>query len=98
MNFIKRIFSRKKLRKLESCADQQYLDALEIIKDTFTIYLDLMAAAAEEGRMEDVDRLEQKLNSNFEYYVKNWNGQTSITHKVSSICFVSQDHKRLKIE
>ena len=93
-----KFFRRRKLRKKEAAADSQYLDALEIIKESAEIYLDLLARAREDYDQDASNRLSSKLNSNFEYFVKNWDGDIKIIHTIVSNCYVDASMKRLKLE
>jgi len=99
-------FRKRKSRKKEMHADEQYLDALEIIKESMQTYLELLARAKQdEGMLEighepddDAARLQAKLNSNFEYHNRSWNGELKITHTIISNCELGPNEKILKIE
>ena len=95
---LKAYFQRRKARKKEVHADEQYLDALEIIKESMEAYLELLAKAKQEGYKDEAARLEAKLNSNFEYYNKSWNGDIKIIHTIVSNCTLGPNDKMLKIE
>lgn len=91
-------FQKRKARKKEMHADEQYLDALEIIKESMEAYLELLAKAKQAGHDKESARLEAKLNSNFEYFNKSWNGDLKITHTIVSTCNLGPNNKMLKIE
>jgi len=91
-------FRKRKTRKKEVHADEQYLDALEIIKESMEVYLELLARAKQSGDTEEAERLTAKLNSNFEYYNKSWNGELKITHTIVSNCTLGPNNKMLKLE
>ena len=95
---LKGFFRRRKARKQEVHADEQYLDALEIIKESMEVYLELLARAKQSGDTEAAARLQAKLNSNFEYYNKSWNGELKITHTIISTCDLGPNEKMLKLE
>lgn len=95
---LKAYFQKRKARKKEMHADEQYLDALEIIKESMEAYLELLAKAKQEGYEGEAARLEAKLNSNFEYFNKSWNGELKITHTIVSTCDLGPNGKMLKIE
>lgn len=94
---LRAFFQKRKARKKEMHADDQYLDALEIIKESMEAYLELLAIAKQEGHDTVAARLEAKLNSNFEYFNKSWNGELKITHTIVSTCNLGPDNKMLKI-
>jgi hypothetical protein len=85
------------MKKQEMHADQQYLDALEIIKESMGVYLDLLTYAKQNENDDMIYRLDAKLNSNFDYYVKNWDGDIRINHTIYSTCTLAPGQKRLKI-
>jgi hypothetical protein len=91
-------FKKRKMRKQEVYADQQYLDAVSILQESMETYLELLARARSIGDLDCAERLESKLNSVFQYFVQNWDGDINITHTISSNCYVKQDQKRLKLE
>jgi len=95
---LKTYFQKRKARKKEKHADEQYLDALEIIKESMESYLELLAKAKQEQHNEEAARLEAKLNSNFEYYNKSWNGDIKIVHTIVSNCNLGPNNQMLKIE
>lgn len=95
---LRNYFRKRKARKKEVHADEQYLDALEIIKESMEVYLELLAKAKQGGDKEEEARLEAKLNSNFEYYNKSWNGELKITHTIVSKCSLGPNEKMLKLE
>ena len=95
---LKAYFQKRKARKKEKHADAEYLDALEIIKESMEVYLELLAKAKQEGHSDEAARLEAKLNSNFEYYNKSWNGDIKIVHTIVSNCNLGPIDKMLKIE
>lgn len=95
---LKAYFQKRKARKKEVHADEQYLDALEIIKESMEAYLELLAKAKQEGYNGEAARLQAKLNSNFEYYNKSWNGDIKIIHTIVSNCNLGPNDKMLKIE
>lgn len=98
MAWFNNFFGRRKMRKQEIHADEQYLDALEIIKESMEIYLDLISRARQDDDEETCARLDSKLNSNFEYFNKSWNGEIRIVHTVVANCVVTPEIKRLKLE
>lgn len=98
MSLFGNFFNKRKLKKREQHADQQYLDALEIIKESMDIYLDLLAHARETEDDDMTDRLENKLNTDFEYLNKSWDGEVRIVHSINSSCTVIPGAKRLKIQ
>lgn len=91
-------FQKRKARKKEIHADEQYLDALEMIKESMEAYLELLAKAKQEGHDKEAARLEAKLNSNFEYFNRSWNGELKITHTIVSTCNLGPNNKMLKLE
>jgi len=95
---LRNYFRKRKSRKREVHADEQYLDALEIIKESMEVYLELLARAKQNGDTQEAARLEAKLNSNFEYYNKSWNGELKITHTIASKCILGPNDKMLKLE
>lgn len=95
---LKAFFQKRKARKKEMHADEQYLDALEIVKESMEAYLELLAKAKQEGYEKEIARLEAKLNSNFEYHNKTWNGEIKITHTIVSKCDLGPNNEMLKIE
>lgn len=98
MSLFGNFFSNRKLKKREQHADQQYLDALEIIKESTEIYLDLLAHARQTENDDMAERLENKLNSEFEYLNRSWDGEIRIVHTINSSCTIVPGQKRLKIE
>lgn len=86
------------MKKQEMHADQQYLDALAIIQESTDVYLDLLTYAKQNDNEDMIERLEAKLNSDFEYSIKNWDGEIKITHTINSTCSLIPGKKRLKIE
>lgn len=98
MALFSKFFRKRKARKQEVNADQQYLDAIEIIKESMEIYLDLLARARQAGDIEACARLEAKLNSNFEHFNRAWDGEIKITHTVVATCSVAPNTQRLKLE
>lgn len=98
MGLFGNFFKNRKLKKKEAYADHQYHDALEIIKESMDTYLDLWSRACEEDRMDDADRLEAKLNSDFEHFNKTWDGSVKIVHTVKSTSFVNKEKKRLRLD
>lgn len=94
---LKAYFQKRKARKKEAHADEQYLDALEIIKESMEAYLELLAKAKQKGHKDVAARLEAKLNSNFEYYNKSWNGDIKIVHTIVSNCNLGPNEQTLKI-
>ena len=95
---LKAFFRKRKARKKEIHADDQYLDALEIIKESMEVYLELLAKAKQNGDEAEAERLAAKLNSNFEYYNKSWNGDIKIIHTIVSNCNLGPNNQTLKIE
>ncbi len=91
-------FRKRKARKQEVHADQQYLDAIEIIKESMEVYLDLLARSRQADDPDASARLEAKLNSNFEYFNRAWDGEVKITHTVVATCSVAPGTARLKLE
>lgn len=91
-------FRRRKIRKQEVYSDEQYLDALEIIKESAETYLELLSRAKQNGDAETAARLEAKLNSSFEYINKSWNGEVKIVHTIVSKCELGPNNKILKVE
>lgn len=89
---------KRKARKKEVHADEQYLDALEIIKESMEIYLELLAKAKQNDDTAEAERLRAKLNSNFEYYSHSWNGSIKITHTIVSNCVLGPNNQMLKLE
>ena len=94
---LRAFFSKRRARKKEIHADEQYLDALEIIKESAEIYLKLLAQARQENDKISTERLEKKLNTSFEYFVKNWDGNIKIVHSITSDCYVAPNTKRLEL-
>lgn len=96
---LKAYFQKRKARKKESHADEQYLDALEIIKESMEAYLELLAKAkqAGPGYAKEAERLQAKLNSTFEYYNRSWNGDLKIVHTIVSNCNLGPNNEMLKI-
>jgi len=97
MSLFSKLFGKRKRRKKEAYADSEYLDAIEIIKESGDTYLGLLAEAKEDGRAVDVERLEAKLNNTFESYNKGWNGSVKIVHTIVSTCVVTPNNPRLKV-
>lgn len=95
---IRAFFRRRKAHKKELHADAEYLDALEIIKESMETYLELLAKAKQSGDEADAARLEAKLNSHFEYYNKSWNGNIKIVHTIESNCILGPNQKVLAVE
>lgn len=98
MSFFNWVFHKRKSRKQEINADEQYLDAIEIIKESMDIYLELLAQARQNSDEESCKRLEEKLNSEFNYQHKSWNGTVSIVHTVEAFCTVELDKKCLRLK
>lgn len=98
MGLFGNFFSGRRMKKQEMHADQQYLDALEIIKESMDVYLDLLTYAKQNDNDDMIERLEAKLNSDFECSVKNWDGEIKIIHTINSTCTLAAGQKRLKIE
>jgi hypothetical protein len=96
--WFKNFFRKRKTRKREIHADEQYLDALEIIKESMEAYLELLAKAKQNGDVKEAERLEAKLNSNFEYYNRSWNGSLKITHTIVSNCTLGPNNQTLKLD
>lgn len=97
MNFFARLFSNHKTRKIERKADQQYLDAIEIIKETAHIYLDLLAQANQNGNKEDADRLIKKLNTEFSQVSSGWDGEVRLFLTINATSLVGENKLRLKL-
>ena len=97
MNFFARLFFTHSSRKKEKKADQQYLDAIEIIKETAHIYLDLLATANQNGNKEDAERLMKKLNTDFTHTSNDWNGELTIFIDVNATSLVGENKLRLKL-
>lgn len=95
---LKDFFRKRKVRKREISADEQYLDALEIIKESADVYLELLAIAKQNKDSEATTRLTAKLNSEFQFFIKNWDGEIKVIHTVISNCSVNPDVKRLKLD
>lgn len=95
---LKDYFRKRKAKKRELHADEQYLDALEIIKESMEVYLELLARSKQSGDANEAARLQAKLNSNFEYYNKSWNGELKITHTIVSKCDLGPNEQMLKLE
>lgn len=95
---LKNYFRKRKARKQEAHADEQYLDALEIVKESMEVYLELLARAKQNGHDKEASRLDAKLNSNFEYYNKSWNGEIKIIHTIVSKCDLGPNNEMLKVE
>lgn len=95
---LRTFFRKHKARKKEMHADQQYLDALEIIKESMEAYLELLAKAIQNDDAIEADRLHAKLNSHFEYYNRSWNGDVKIVHTIVSNCILGPNKKVLMVE
>jgi hypothetical protein len=93
----KNFFRNRKLKNQERIADEQYLDAIEIIKETIHIYLELLAHAKENGNDEAIKRLETKLNQTFQHSETNWHGEVSIVNTIASTSKLQRLEKKLKI-
>jgi hypothetical protein len=91
------LFRKRKARKQEKHADEQFLDAIEIIKESAQLYLELLAQARQDGNNESAERLNTKLNSTFDYFIKNWNGEVRVVNTITSECYVAINEKKLKI-
>lgn len=95
---LRAFFRKRKTRKKEMHADEQYLDALEIIKESMEAYLELLARAKQNNDTVEAARLEAKLNSHFEYYNKSWNGSVKIIHTIESNCILGPNEQMLVVE
>lgn len=109
MSFFGRFTKKGKLKNKEAIADRQYLDALEIIKESTETWLDLLVLAKEDIKTdgknggaaltEDMDRLMAKLNNTASMTIKNWNGELKIEFVIKAEAYLNElTKKRLVVE
>lgn len=97
MTFLTKFFYKRRLKKQERLADKQFLDAIETLRETTALYLDLLAQIRQCGDIEASERLQAKLNNQFEHTSKGWDGEISVLTSISSTCNVPNNQKRLRL-